>query len=175
MRPPFAGLVAGLPVEVAAGLQMCASLLVVGHAAEGSGEDTVTFGPSDGVAQARRGVQRDALDSGQFLPAPLNFEVSPDDPGKLPGMPVEPVLGGDCDDCDQHALLSGEPALPVVDKFLGRDAWPRRGECHRVVLPAELDRDRISRMQVVVEDTVNRGTAVVLAVGESGLLRGIGT
>ena len=83
-----------------------------------------------GVAKARSGRYRDALEVGGLpASAPPVKEVR-QGPRQLPGAGVEPGLAARASGGEQDVVLGFEPGqrLLVVVKLLGRDAGPAAGQ-----------------------------------------------
>src|SRR5215469_10244638 len=109
---------------------MSAGLLVVAEFSAGVSQQAAGGGLPGGVAEAGGGGQRGALGGCPFLVAPTYFQEGRHGPGQLPGVAVEPGLGGEGGGGEQDVVLGLEPGqrLPVIGGPFGNGAGPGRGE-----------------------------------------------
>ncbi len=80
----------------------------------GPGKDAVGGGLTADLAKARRRIERAALDGCQLMPVPPGVQIIPDGQGELPGVAVEPGLGGQGRGGEQDVMFGIEPGQGLL-------------------------------------------------------------
>ena len=124
-----------------------------------------------------RGRHRRPLDRGPFKIVPPRGQVGVHGPGDLPAVVVQPRVSGEGNGGEQDVVFGLEPGqgLRVPGEPLGGGTRARRGQRDRPKGREHHGGAVAGGVQVVAQHLADRGSALGLAVGAAGLIRGVGT
>jgi hypothetical protein len=142
----------------------------------GVGEGAVGAGLRGRVGQAVGGGHRGTTGGGLVVPVSPPVEEGRQGPGQLPGVGVKSGSSGVVDGGQQHRALHREPiqSLLVVGGVLGGDPRCGRGQGDPVPGRGQQQGGGVCGVQVVVEDAVGGGVALLVGVDAVGQVAGVG-
>src|SRR5262249_23186955 len=143
------------------------------------GEATVGVDQRGWVVKPAGGVHAYPPGGREVVPVPPPVEVGIQGPCQLPGVGVEPPLGGLPDGGEQHAVFGGQPChrLLVVGEMFGGDGgigWGE-GEGDRVALRVQEPGGGVRGVHAVFQQPADRSVTLVGSVASVGEVGGVGT
>ena len=114
--------------------------------------------------------------SDPVVPQSLSFEEGRESPGQLPGVSVEPAVGGLANERAQCGVLGGQPGqrLSQVGRLGNGDPRLRRRHPDGVAVRGEQVGGGVCGVQVRVQHSMQRAAQVGAVVEPVRLLLGVG-
>src|SRR6266511_2326518 len=170
------GVVAQRGVQLEGLLEMGVGVAVAVQPDVREAEAAVGVGLPRLVTQATRGREGGALGGHPVVPVSLHVQERRVGPGELPGVRVQPGVGGVPDSGEQDRVFGGEPghSVVLVGGRLRGDPRASRDQRDRIALRIEQPVAGERGVQVVVEHPQHRLPPVGVGVKGVRLLGGVG-